>query len=143
MIGIEREKTAAGLKLMGLAERLRTIEAERVSGELKAVPAGNMREKVLCDGIITLARYFGVILKPITSIDSNGELPIVSQGLQASDLVGAPFSKDFCDALNTHTRPRCGMPGTVAVLDPTHANWCRINHFAAEGMIYAVVGAMV
>jgi hypothetical protein len=137
------EKMATLLKLIGIAERLREIESERVSGILKSVPAGTLREKALCDGVIAAAKYFDVTLKPIYGIDSNGELPIVSEGLHVWDLVGKPFSKDFCNVLNTRTKPRCGMPGTVAVMDPDHSNWCRINHFEAERMVYAVVDSMV
>jgi hypothetical protein len=132
------ERVTLGFKLIGHAERLREIEAERVSGKLKAVPAGRAREKELCESVATVAKYFGVILKPIYAIDSNGELPIVSQGVHISDLVGKPFSREFCDALTTHTKPRCGMPGTVAVMNPEHSNWCRINHFEAERMILAI-----
>jgi hypothetical protein len=135
-------KTAAGLKLIGLSERLREIESARAAGLVKPVQAGSLREKALCEGVATLARYFDVTLKPINAIDSNGELPIVSQGVHVTDLVGAPFSRDFCDVLNTVARPRCGMPGTEAVMDPDHSNWCRINHFEAEKMIHHVVEAM-
>jgi hypothetical protein len=137
------EKAAAGLKLIGYVDQLREIEASRLSGKLKPVQAGSLREKVLCDGIILVANYFGVMLKPIIAIDANGELPIVSQGLQAFDLVGAPFSKDFCDTITKYTKPRCGMPGTVAVMNPEHSNWCRINHFDAERMLFGVVETMV
>lgn len=137
------EKTTAGLKLMGLADTLQEIEADRLAGKLKPVQASNMREKALCEGILTVAKYFGVTLKPIVAIDSNGELAIVSQGLHVTDLVGEPFSKEFCDVLNTYSKPRCGMPGTVAVMNPEHANWCRINHFDAERLIHAVAAAMV
>jgi len=136
-------KTAAGLKLIGLAERLRAIESARVNGLMKPVPAGREREKALCDAVVTLAKYFDVILKPITSIDANGELAIVSQGEKATDLVGKPFSRDFCDVLNTCTKPRCGAPGFVAVMNPEHANWCRINHLEAEKMVFAVDRAIV
>lgn len=136
------ERVTMAFKLVGHAERLREIEAERAAGKLKAVPAGMAREKELCDAVATVAKYCGVMLKPIHAIDSNGELPIVSQGQHISDLVGAPFSKEFCEVLTAHTKPRCGMPGTVAVMDPDHSNWCRINHFDAERLILAVVDAL-
>jgi hypothetical protein len=136
------ERITLEFKLIGHAERLREIEADRVAGKLKAVPAGRAREKELCDAVATVAKYCGVILKPINAIDSNGELPIVSQGVHISDLVGAPFSKEFCDVLTAHTKPRCGMPGTVAVMNPEHSNWCRINHFEAERLVYALAGAV-
>jgi hypothetical protein len=45
--------------------------------------------------------------------------------------------------LNTHCRPRCGSIGTVAVMDPDHATWCRINHFEAEHLVYAVANEVV
>lgn len=137
------EKTAAGLKLIAVAERLREIETQRLAGIVKPVQAGDMRGKALCDGVMTLALHLGVTLKPILSIGTLGELAIVSQGANPWDVAGVPFSKDFCDALNTHAKPRCGIPGTVAVMDPDHANWCRINHFDAERMIYAVAEVVV
>jgi hypothetical protein len=137
------EKTANGLKLIAVAARLREIEAERVAGRIKPVPAGALREKVLCDGIMTLALAFGVTLKPIHAINSLGELSIASQGANPWDAAGVPFSSELCEVLNKHGRPRCGMPGTVAVMDPAHANWCIVNHFRAEQMIYAVADAKV
>jgi hypothetical protein len=132
------ERVTMGFKLIGHAERLREIEAERVSGKLKAVPAGMAREKELCEAVATVAKYCGVILKPIHAIDANGELPIVSQGVHISDLVGAPFSKEFCAALTAHTKPRQACRSAVAVMDPDHSNWCRINHFDCERLVYAV-----
>jgi hypothetical protein len=137
------EKTAAGLKLIAVAERLREIEADRVAGRIKPIQAGDMRGKVLCEGVMTLALHLGVTLKAVNAIDANGELSIVSQGKNPWDASGVPFSKEFCDVLTAHTKPRCGMPGTVAVMNPENSNWCRINHFDCERMILAVVDSMV
>jgi hypothetical protein len=74
------EKTANGLKLIAVAARLREIEAERVAGRIKPVPAGALREKVLCDGIMTLALAFGVTLKPIHAINSLGAIDCIARG---------------------------------------------------------------
>jgi hypothetical protein len=62
------EKTAAGLKLIAVAERLREIEADRVAGRIKPIQAGDMRGKVLCEGVMTLALHLGVTLKAVNAI---------------------------------------------------------------------------
>lgn len=119
--------------LKDISESIKTIEEKRVSGELKPVPAGRTREALVCVGVFMLAENMGVILKPIPAFTSLGELEIASAD-------GTPFSKEFCDALNTHCKPRCGIFPT-AVMEPVHSNWCRINHFDAERMVHAIAGA--
>jgi hypothetical protein len=137
------QETVTGLKLVAVAERLRSIESDRLTGVIKPVLAGSIRERVLCEGVMTLAKYLGVTLKPICAINSLGDLSLVSQGANPWDAAGVPFSKEFCDVLNMLGRPRCGMPGTVALMDPANDTWCNINHFYAEKMILAVADAMV
>lgn len=134
---------AAGGKLLHISKLLRDIEQARVSGMMKPTHAGEARQNALCEGIVLVAKYFGVTLKPILGIDANGELSIISQPETHGHLVGAPFSEEFCDVLNTHCRPRCGTVGTVSVMDPDHATWCRINHFDAEHLVYAVANEVV
>lgn len=116
--------------LKSLSESIKAVEAQRVSGEVKPVPAGRQREAFVCLGVFTLAESMGVTLKPIPCFTSFGELEIAS-------VDGKVFSKEFCDALNTHCKPRCGIFPT-AVMEPEHSNWCRINHFDAERMIHAI-----
>jgi hypothetical protein len=136
-------KVAAGRELLHVSKLLRDIEQARVSGVMKPTHAGEARQTALCNGVALVAKYFGVTLKPIPGIDANGELSIISQPATHSHLSGAPFSEEFCDVLNTHCRPRCGTFGTVAVMDPNHATWCRINHFEAERLVYAVANEVV
>ena len=135
------QRDAAKQEVIEMAKELRAIEAARVSGELKPVQAGDKRETALIKGVVAVARYYGDTLQQIVGIDGRGELSIASKPVKAFDLAGAPFSASFCEALNTHTRPRCGiLPG--AVMEPEHSNWCRVNHFDAERMVFAVADAL-
>lgn len=139
-----RERLArlnAQYEIIDMAKEIRRIEAARVSGELKPVQAGDKRETALCKGVVAVARYYGDVLKTIIGIDANGEFSIASKPVKPFDLAGVPFSAAFCEALNTHTRPRCGvLPG--AVMEPDHSNWCRINHFEAERMVLSIADAL-
>jgi hypothetical protein len=136
-------KAAAGSELLYISKRLRDIEQALTSGAMKPVKAGAAREKALCEGVMMVAKYFGVTLKPIFAIDANGEISITSQPETHGRLSGAPFTEEFCDVLNTYCRPRCGTFGTVAAMDPNHATWCRINHFEAERMVHSVANEVV
>jgi hypothetical protein len=134
-----KTREVAKYDLLGAVQTLRAIEAARVDGSMKPVTAGDARSNALRIGFSAMARYFGVQLKPIHAIDGRGDLSIASATAKPWDIAGVPFSRGFCDVLNAHCSPRCGMPGTVAVMDPDHANWCKVNHFAAENALYAVM----
>ncbi len=136
-------KAAAGLEILYISTRLREIDAARIANAVSPLEAGDIRSKALCEGVALVAKYFGVTLKPIHCIDSNGELMIASERAYKGSISGAPFSKEFCDVLNAYAKPRCGMIGTVAIMEPEHSNWCRINHFNAEKMVLAIADAMV
>jgi hypothetical protein len=124
--------------LKDIALELISIEKQRVSGELKPVRAAGLREAALIRGVMAVAESMGVKLKPLYAIDARGELSIASAKVDAyRDLAGPAFSAEFCDALNTYCKPRCGIFPT-AVMEPVHSNWCRINHFDAERMVYAI-----
>jgi hypothetical protein len=113
-----------------LSAAIKEIERKRVAGEVKPVPAGNARSFLLIKAVSEMASTMNVTLKPMHAITTFGELEIASVN-------GVVFSKEFCDALNTYCKPRCGIYPT-AVMEPVHSNWCRINHFDAEKMIHAV-----
>lgn len=135
------QRDAAKREIIEMAMELRAIEAARVSGELKPVQAGDKRETALINGVVAVARYYGDTLKQIVGIDGRGELSIASKPENPFNLAGVPFSASFCEALNMHTRPRCGiLPG--AVMEPDHSNWCRINHFEAERMVLSIADAL-
>ena len=135
------QRDAAKREIIEMAMELRAIESARVSGELKPVQAGDKRETALIKGVVAVARYYGDTLKQIVGIDGRGELSIASKPENPFNLAGVPFSDSFCEALNTHTRPRCGVLPS-AVMEPEHSNWCRVNHFDAERMMFAVAEAL-
>lgn len=116
-----------------MSAALKEVERKHVSGELKPVPAGRSREALLTVAVSAVAHSMGVTLKPMYSITPLGELEIASEN-------GVVFSKEFCDALNTYCKPRCGIFPT-AVMEPVYSNWCRINHFDAERMVHAIADA--
>jgi hypothetical protein len=130
-------RTNAEFDVIEAAREMRAIEDARVSGTLRPVQAGDKRETALIKGVMAVARYYGDVLKPICGIDGHGELSLASQPAKPFDMAGVPFSAEFCEALNIHTQPRCGMfPG--AVMEPQNSNWCWIHHFDGERMVYAI-----
>jgi len=112
---------------------LKAANTAFAAGTLSSVDHGNARSSALCLAVVELAASQGAQLKPISTIDSRGELPIfVTNGTKYGEL--------FATTLNTHCNPRTGVqPGAHMTAD---AGWCHVGHFDAERMVlpFAVQG---
>lgn len=128
-------------EIVRLSDEMIRIENAQKSGDLLPVHASDQRETALIKGVMAVARYFGVSLKPICAIDSRGELSLATVSENPMHRAGDPFSDSFCDVLNRHAVTRCSV-NQRAMMDPAHSNWCKINHFDAERMVHAVADSI-
>lgn len=119
------KKTVAELK--ALAQRQAGPDA------LAPVQAADARTTLLLKAVTEMAKEFGVELKPLHSIDANGELRVVAVDPCSSVFCG--YFNGFSKWLQT-ARPRTGVTGTTCKLDES-SGWCLINHFEAERMVLA------
>ena len=83
-------------------------------------------------GLVSIAELCEVNLEAI-GIDANGEYQLRALDAENPRAEYCGQFGQFAEILNPH-KPRCGVMGTVAVLDADNG-WCRLNHFGAEKLV--------
>lgn len=113
-------------------EELAQVHEKFKKRELTSLQHGNQRQDAINKALNCMAKDMGTELEMPLRIDSRGDYSLKTKPLpNGGNRPG--FGADFTQALNA-AGPRCGMPGTTAVLLETSC-WCYLNHFAAEKMV--------
>lgn len=125
--------------LITAIEALKAVHAAFAAKTARAVANGYQREKAIGDALRAMAADFGLELGPV-NIRSDGDIAITAvygpanpQTYPATALKFGEFAK-WLNVAKTRTGMQCY--GYKAVLTPD-ANWCFINHFAAEKLVLA------
>lgn len=106
--------------------------AEFAAGRLKSVPHSREREKSLIEALVQMAASLGCALEHPISIDSRGELRVITKGKGFHDAGSGPYGEAFVGWLNT-ANPRTGVaPGAHLFAE---SGWCNVNHFEVEKLV--------
>lgn len=102
------------------------------AGTVSSVEHGYRRGVALCSAIFEMAACMGASLEKPISIDSRGEIHVVTKGKSHWDRGSGRYGEEFASWLNK-ANPRTGIaPGAVMLPE---AGWCYLNHFNVEKLV--------
>lgn len=132
MLILGKNGVLAAQAFLAAAAELDRANAEFKRGELKSVPHSRQREAALCEALVQMAASLNCMLEHPISIDSRGELRVVTKGKTLREAGSSPYGAEFVSWLNT-ANPRTGVAPGAHLLP--ESGWCYLNHFDAEKLV--------
>lgn len=132
MLILGRTGVLAAKAFITTCEALDAVNKAFAAGQLSSVEHSRKRESALCEALVQMAQSLGCDLELPISIDSRGELRIVTKGKGLREAGSGQYGLAFSEWLNT-ANPRTGVQPGAHLLP--ESGWCYLNHFEAERLV--------